>query len=386
MTDEPHDWRLAIDGGPKAFPEGPPCWPRPDDDVARALADAYADGSWGQYEGRHATELTRQLAALHGVSHVHLCSSGTIAVELALRGLRVGTGDEVVLAGYDFGGNFRCIEMIGAIPVLVDIDPATWCLDVEQVEKSIGGKTRAIVASHLHGGLAGIRVLRELADRYGIALVEDACQVPGAVIDGRVAGTWGDAGVLSFGGSKLLTAGRGGAVVTQDEEIAQRIKIHCQQGNNAVPLSELQAAVLIPQLEKLDERNLHRAASVSRLLCALEGLEPLRPVTLEQHRQRHVFYKLAWLWDPRTTTDAPRAEFLTAAQAEGIPIYEGFRGFTRRSAKRCRKIGDLRHSQRASEATVLLHHPVLLESSGTIDRLAGAIAKVTGRFVDHGPT
>src|SRR5690606_8468971 len=138
---------------------------------------------------------------------------------LALRGLKIGPGDEVLLAGYDFAGNFRAIEAVGARPALIDINPATWCLDVDLLESAIGPETRAVIASHLHGGLVPMRRLMQLASARGIAVVEDACQAPGAIIDGRRAGTWGDAGVLSFGGSKLLTAGRGGAVLTQSAEV-----------------------------------------------------------------------------------------------------------------------------------------------------------------------
>src|SRR5436309_2713936 len=97
-----HDAQLAVDGGPPVIPGGPPSWPRPDEAVHSALEAAYADGSWGRYHGPHCERLRELLAAMHRVSHVWLCSSGTIGVELALRGLKVGAGDEVILAAYDF--------------------------------------------------------------------------------------------------------------------------------------------------------------------------------------------------------------------------------------------------------------------------------------------
>lgn len=369
-----------LNDDPIAFPDGPPAWPIADDDVAAALDSAYADGSWGKYNGPHGGELAEKLAELHGVEHVQLCSSGTIAVELSLRGLRIGAGDEVILAGYDFSGNFRCIEAVGATPVLADIDASTWCLDVEQVKQAVSDRTRAIIASHLHGGLADMKQLREVADHFGVALIEDACQSPGAEVDGQIAGTWGDVSVLSFGGSKLLTAGRGGAVLTRSAEIAQRIKVYCEQGNNAFPLSELQAAVLIPQLAKLATRNRQRATSVKRLLTSLNAQKMLRPVALDDSENMHVFYKLAWLWNPLGRTDSSREQFLSAIRAEGVAVDAGFRGFTRRSKNRCRKTSPLRDSQQAAQQTVLLHHPILLETTEIIDRLAGAIAKVVRQF------
>src|SRR5204862_924383 len=135
--------------------------------------------------------------------------------------------------------------------VLVDVQPGTACLDGEQLADACHERTRAVIVSHLHGELAPMADIRAFADCSGLLLIEDACQAPGAMIEGRPAGTWGDVGVLSFGGSKLLSAGRGGALLTRSAEFIQRAKVYCEQGNHAFPLSELQAAVLIPQLAKL---------------------------------------------------------------------------------------------------------------------------------------
>src|SRR5213595_365049 len=115
--------KLAAQGGRPVFAQGPPGWPLHDEDIRVALERAYAQGDWGRYHGSQCAALTEELAAFHRVPHVMLCSSGTIAVELALRGLGVGPGDEVLLAGYDFAGNFRAVEACGARPVLVDVDP-----------------------------------------------------------------------------------------------------------------------------------------------------------------------------------------------------------------------------------------------------------------------
>jgi dTDP-4-amino-4,6-dideoxygalactose transaminase len=290
--------RLAIEGGDPAYSLSPPIWPPQDDDVREALLRAYADGSWGKYDGPHLQQLARLLAAMHQVSFAIPCCSGTFAVELALRGLRIEPPAEVILAGYDFSGNFRAIEAIGATPVLVDISPRNCCLAADQVEAAITDQTRAIIASHLHGGIADMRRLRSIADRHGIALIEDACQAPGAMIQGRVAGTWGDVGVLSFGGSKLLTAGRGGAILTNQESVGQRAKVYCERGNHAYPLSELQAAVLIPQLAKLADRNDRRRQTVTRLLAQTTGSIPALQVMMEQPEESVAsYYKVAWRYD-----------------------------------------------------------------------------------------
>jgi dTDP-4-amino-4,6-dideoxygalactose transaminase len=387
VGDAPLD-RLTVDGGRPVLPGGPPPWPRPDDDVREALAAAYTDGSWGRYHGPHCERLAEQLAAMHGVQHAWLCSSGTIAVELALRGLKVGTGDEVILAAYDFPGNFRAVEAVGARPVLVDVGLAGragqgWTIDADQLEAAISGKTKAVIVSHLHGSLADMRRICDFAKARGIAVVEDACQVPGALVQGRPAGSWGDCGILSFGGSKLLTAGRGGAIVTSRDEVVQRIRIYSQRGNESFPLSELQAAVLLPQLPKLAAANQQRLAAVKQLLSLVGELPRLAPLTIrDDHQEQPAFYKLPWLMTGNDDAcDSPeferlRARFIAAIQAEGVLMDEGFRGFARRTGGRCRAVGDLKNARRAAAGTVLLHHPVLLEPPETIAKVAEAIRKV----------
>jgi len=374
---------LAIHGGPATIPEGPPSWPPPDDHVRHALEDAARDGSWGRYHGPHVPRLEQQLAQMHEVGHALTCCSGTIAVELALRGLKIGGDDEVLLAGYDFGGNFRCIESVGARPVLVDIDPQTWCMAADRLEDAISSTTRAVIVSHLHGGSADMQSLCAVATAKGVRVVEDACQAPGAVVQGRPAGTWGDVGVLSFGGSKLLSAGRGGAIVTRHEDVYQRIKIYCERGNHAFPLSELQAAILTPQISHLGDRTATRQARVRKLLAACHSIQALAPVALPPDGDLASYYKVAWRYNPEQCGGWPRDQFVAAVQAEGVAIDVGFRGFLQRSNRRWRKVGPLSHSRNAADQTVLLHHPVLLEAPDTIERVALAISKVVDYASNH---
>src|SRR5439155_1399263 len=130
------------------------------------------------------------------VTHALACGSGTFAVELALRALKVGPGDEVMLAAYDYPGNFLCVHAVGATPVLVDIHPDNWNLDPARLEEACGPATRAVIVSHLHGGLVPMREVMGFAAARGIRVIEDAAQCPGAVVQGRRAGSWGDAGGL----------------------------------------------------------------------------------------------------------------------------------------------------------------------------------------------
>jgi dTDP-4-amino-4,6-dideoxygalactose transaminase len=275
-------------------------WPIDDPAVHQALRAALADGSWGRYQGRHGEALVAALGKLLAVEHVYPCCSGTFAVELALRMLKVGPGDEVILAGYDFPGNFRAIEAVGATPVLVDIVPRCWHLDPRQLDAAASPQVKAIIVSHLHGVLAPMQQIAAIADRHGWQIVEDACQSPGAMVDGRAAGTWGHVGTLSFGGSKLLTAGRGGAVFTSDPTLLQRAKVFCEQGNHAYPLSELQAAVLVPQIAALEERNERRQQAVERIVAGYEAgyrnqAPTLRPAATTHSSDQAAYYKLGWL-------------------------------------------------------------------------------------------
>ena len=340
--------------------EGPFDWPPPDDDVMGALESAFRDGSWGKYYGPHCAGLCEDLQTYLALEHALLCCSGTIGVELALRGCGVTAGDEVVLAGYDFPGNFRAIEAIGARPVLVDVERDSWCLSAEALSEVRSERVTALIVSHLHGGLADMPAIAKRARERGWKIIEDVCQQPGAKLEGRYLGCWGDACVLSFGGSKLLTSGRGGAVLTEDPRVLQRMKVFADRGNQTFPLSELQAAVLRPQLAKLSERNRTRRERVEQILEATAGLgQWLRPLALRESSQP-VYYKLAWSLIPAESEPGLRERFIEKLQTAGAPIDVGFRGFTRRSERRCGQVGTLEQSARLSQSTLLLHHPVLL--------------------------
>ncbi len=368
----------AVLGGAPLFPDGPPSWPFPDARICDALAEAAADGSWGRYHGPCVPELEHRLRELHQAESVILCSSGTAAVELALRGCKVGPEDEVILAGYDFPANFRNVLILGARPVLVDIRRDNLGLDVDRLAAALSPKTRALVVSHLHGGVVDMPGVRAFADEHGLAVVEDACQMPAARIHGRTAGTWGDAGVLSFGGSKLLTAGRGGAVVTSDRRIAQRIRLYTARGNEAYPLSELQARVLLPQLDQLDECNRKRADSVARLIHALHDVPGLQPITNPLSDSSPGFYKLGFWYDRAAFDGLSREGFTAAMRAEGIAIDAGFRALDRiHLSRRFRKADKLEIAGEADRSIVVLHHPILLAgSAGEMERIAEAVETI----------
>ena len=370
----------ALLGGPAVRPQGPPDWPGPDEAVLQALQTAYRDGSWGKYHGGHVERLEKRLAHSHDVPFAVTCASGTFAVELALRALQVGPGDEVILAAYDYPGNFLSVHAVGATPVLVDVDPGNWNLAPECLEAAAGPNTRAVIVSHLHGGVVPMPQVLALAESRGLRVIEDAAQCPGALIHGRRAGTWGDAGVLSFGGSKLLSAGRGGALLTRHADVHQRARLFLSRGNISCPLSELQAAVLLPQLDKLDARNARRAAAVRLLterLADLPGLRSFVNRTAAGGAETQPGYYKVGLQLESDPFGLDRDRFVAAVRAEGVAVNEGFRALhVGRSPRRFRQAGRLDEAERAHSAAVVLHHPVLLGGAEDVEEVVTAIRKV----------
>ncbi len=366
----------ALLGGPAVRPQGPPDWPGPDPAVRAAVERACADGSWGKYHGGHGERLEERLRAYLNVGHALLCGSGTFAVELALRALRVGPDDEVILAAYDYPGNFLSVHAVGALPVLVDVDPRDWNLSLDAVHGAAGPRTRALIVSHLHGGLVPMRELTAWAAERGMAVVEDAAQVPGAVVQGRRAGTWGDAGVFSFGGSKLLTAGRGGALVTPHADVAQRARTHLLRGNLVCPLSELQAAALMPQLDRLDESNARRGRAAADLATRLATWPGVRPFACRVAGAAPAYYKLGLQFD-EAAFGLARGRLVAAMRAEGIALAEGFpAAHVGRSPRRYRRGSDLAEAERAGRGALVLHHPVLLGEAADLDEVVRAWDKV----------
>jgi dTDP-4-amino-4,6-dideoxygalactose transaminase len=406
----------ALLGGPPVRPEGPPPWPQPDPDIRAALDAAFASGDWGRYHGEHVGALEAELAAFHAVPHALTCASGTLAVEAALRALRVGPGDEVVLAAYDYESNFLTVHAIGAKPVLIDVAPHNWNLDPGRLEAALTPQTRAVICSHLHGGIVPMREVMELAGRHGIGVVEDAAQAPGATVQGKPAGTWGDVGTLSFGGSKLLSAGRGGALLFRDAQPHQRAKLWLTRGlQQWAALSELQAAVLRPQLLRLREMTKTRADRASELCCLVAqvsrpvgasntGLETcatkpeslgeeadpssggcpgLTPFTNTTADSTPAFYKLGFRYDA-DAFGLSREVFVKALRAEGVAFDVGFKALhVGRSPSRFRAAGELTHATAAHHGCVVLHHPVLSGTPADARQVAEAVAKVyrnRGRF------
>jgi len=366
----------ALLGGTPVRPEGPPPWPMPNVEIAAAIQASIADGSWGQYHGPHIPRLESRLAKFFGVSQAISCASGTLAVEIALRAAGVGPGDEVILGAYDYEPSFLSIHAIGALPVLVDVAPGTACLAPTGLEAAVSSTTKAILATHLHGGLADLPQIMEIASRHGISVIEDAAQVPGASLEGRPAGSWGDLGILSFGGSKLLTSGRGGVILTNRANLAQRVRLLLSRGvQQWAALSELQALALFPQIERLSENTARRQQSVSFLFERIRDIPGLKPFKFGSSSSQSSYYKLGFFLDSERF-GLSRDRFVQALRAEGIAFDIGFRALhLGRALSRYRAAGPLPHAELAGKSVVILHHPVLSLGEVEIEQVAEALRK-----------
>jgi dTDP-4-amino-4,6-dideoxygalactose transaminase len=267
------------------------------DDVLQALSDVA--GSATYVLGPKVVDFERAFAGYIGAKHCVAVNSGTSALHLALLGAGVRPGDEVITTPMTFIATCWAISYVGGTPVFVDVDPITYTMNVEQIEQRITPRTRALLPVHLYGQPADLTPLLEIADRHGIPLIEDAAQSHGARYRGRTVGGLGLCGCFSFYPGKNLGAyGEGGAVVTDDDAIAKRLRAlrdhaqeqryhHSEIGFN-YRMDAFQGAVLNLKLQYLDEWTRSRRLLASRYVDFLEGLPLSLPV--EAPGREHVWH------------------------------------------------------------------------------------------------
>jgi dTDP-4-amino-4,6-dideoxygalactose transaminase len=253
--------------------------------------------------GEEVERFERDFADYCGTDHVIGVSSGTDALALALRALGVGPGDEVIVPVNSFIATAEAVTLAGARPRLVDVDPVTHLLTAEVVERNLSRRTRCVIPVHLYGRTVELDPILRLARQSGVAVLEDACQAHGALYRGRRAGAIGDAGCFSFYPAKNLGAwGDGGAVVTNDAEVAERIRLtrshgerpryHHQLAGGTWRLHAVQAAVLRVKLAHLEAWNAERrrlGTALRHKLLGCPGIEPPAPVPQDSDHVFHVF-------------------------------------------------------------------------------------------------
>jgi dTDP-4-amino-4,6-dideoxygalactose transaminase len=240
--------------------------------------------------GDEVASFEKEFAATIGVAHAIGVGSGTDALHLALRAAGIGAGDEVITVSHTAVATVAAVEMAGATPVLVDIDPIHYTIDPARIEEAITERTRAIIPVHLYGGAADLDAVLDIAQRRGLKVIEDCAQSHGATIRGRRTGAIGDAGTLSFYPTKNVGAiGDGGMIVTNDDRIAAQVRLLRQYGweeryvsrvagwNSR--LDELQAAILRVKLRHLDDDNRHRRSIAATYTDGLRGTALVLPTT-----------------------------------------------------------------------------------------------------------
>jgi perosamine synthetase len=234
-----------------------------DGNEKRYLAECI-DSGWISSEGPFVSRLEREMAAYTGRRHAVAVCNGSFALDAALAALRLRPGDEVILPAFTIISCATAVLRAGAVPVLVDADPSTWCMNVDQIASRITARTRAIMAVHIYGLPVDMDPLLELAAADGLRVIEDAAEAHGLRYRGRPCGSFGDISTFSFYANKHVTTGEGGMVLTDDEELAERCRqlrnlcfrperrfVHEELGWN-LRMSNLQAAVGVAQLERLE--------------------------------------------------------------------------------------------------------------------------------------
>jgi len=362
-------------------------------------------GSWGGYSPK-VKEFEEAFANFHQVKYGICCSNGTVALELALRAAGVVCGDEVIVPPYTFVATATAVLLCHGCPIFVDIDPQTCTLSPAAVEAAITRRTRAIIPVHFGGHPADMDALCAIAEKHGIAVIEDAAHAHGAIWQGSSVGNFGLATAFSFQEFKLITAGEGGIVLTNSSSVAEKVWSYCNQGRRKgmgwhehftlgsnYRITGLQAAVLCEQLRRLPAQIRTRTENVTYFR---ERLRSFRGISLPEDDarvRRHPYYLVTLRYDPSFFSGVERNIAIKALQAEGIPVqptypFPLYRNQLFREGQllpcscgswQVRQHYEslhLEHAERVCEDGIWLEQNVFLGSRGDIDDVVAAFEKI----------
>lgn len=335
---------LAINGGTPVTTEAFPMWPQFEDSTIEAAMEPLRTGKVNYWTGTRGVEFEKKFAEWCGAKYGISTSNGTTALHTALAALGIGPGDEVITPSYTFIASSFCICQAGAIPVFADVCKKTHTIDPKSIEEKITDKTRALVVVHLYGIPCDMDPIMEIARRHNLFVVEDCAQAHGAVYKGKKVGTIGDAGCFSFCQSKhFTTGGEGGAIVTDNEDLAwecrsfrdhgynvrERLRlleleaklmyIHSRVGFN-YRMTEMQSVIGIHELERFDTWNLpYRQRNGQMVIDALRDCPQVQ--YLPPHNEdgiENAFWLLPIVLNLDELT-CDKATFMKALEAEGVP-------------------------------------------------------------------
>jgi len=268
-------------------------------------------------QGPRVRELEAAWADYCGVRHTIAVGNGTLALMATFACVGIGPGDEVITVSHTFAATANAILSTGATPVFVDIEPDTYLIDAKLIEAAITPRTRAIVPVHLFGLVADMDMIEAIADRHGLAVVEDACQAHGATFRGRRAGSFGH-GTFSLYATKNMTTAEGGFITTDDDALADRLRLYRNQGMRAryqfeslgynYRMTDLNAAIGLVQLSKLERNTARREAIAAAYTAGFADLPVQAPVVPDG--RRHVYHQY-------TLEVGPARDAILAAIREG---------------------------------------------------------------------
>ncbi|MBP2233297.1 perosamine synthetase [Azospirillum agricola] len=293
------------------------------------------NSGWVSSDGRFITEFERIWAEYCGVRHGVAVCNGTIALELAVQALGLEPGSEIIMPSLTIISCALAVIEAGCVPVLVDCEPDSWCMDMAQVAAKITPRTRAIMPVHMYGHPVDMAPLLELAERHGLAIVEDAAEAHGAEYHGRRAGGLGTLGCFSFYANKIITTGEGGMVVTDDDALAERMRslrnlcfrrdrrfLHTELGHN-YRMTNLQAAIGVAQVERIED-HLQRKRRMAALYQARLGDLPQLALPVERPGVRNVYWMYGVVLDDSVPFDA--VEFAQRLRGRGVDTRPFFLG------------------------------------------------------------
>lgn len=283
--------------------------------------------TWISSVGHFITDFEDAFAKVAGTRHAVATNNGTTALHLALAALGIGPGDEVVVPALTYIATANAVRYCHATPVFADVEPDTMNIDPDDLERRITDRTKAVIPVHLYGHPADMTRVNEVARRHGLLVVEDAAEAHGSSVDGRPVGSLADAGVFSFFGNKIVTTGEGGAVTTDDDELAARLRLLRGQGMDPqrrywfpevgfnYRMTNVAAAIGVAQLERFEamlERRREIAARYTALLSDADGI--VLPT------QRPDARRVDWLYTVLVSgfTTEQRNELITLLHGDGI--------------------------------------------------------------------
>jgi 3-amino-5-hydroxybenzoate synthase len=403
---------LALHGGPAAKTRPFPDWPTWDDRELDLVRDVVKSGRWWRNAGDAVERFEEEFARYQGGRAALGVTNGTQAIELLLQALDVGRGDEVVVPAFTFVSTAVAVLNVNAVPVFADVDPVTYCLDPDSFAAAVTSRTRAVLPVHMAGAVADLDRILDVARPLGIHVVEDAAHGQGAEWRGRRVGVIGAAGIFSFQQGKLMTAGEGGLILSDDPELVERCYLygncgrpradrtyqHALLGTNS-RMSEFQGALLRAQLSRLDEQIARREVNAPRLDERVRSVPGLKPQGSDPRGTRNPHYMYMFRYDPNAFDGLCRNAFVDHLNAEGVPAFVAYPAVHRTPAFRDRAFGPRwRHdlpdyggtrcpvSEDLGERGVWLHHRTLLGDQRDLDEILLAIRKIRRHAAALGAT